>query len=53
MGVKISELPGTESVSIYDKLILNHDSATCQVDVDTVLANYLSECLGDYGTMQK
>ena len=46
MGVKISELPGAESVSIYDKLILNHDSATCQVDVETLLSYYLSESSG-------
>ena len=43
MGVKISELPRTQSAGHSDNLVINHNGATSRITVENLMESYLSD----------
>jgi hypothetical protein len=43
MGVKISELPRTQSAGHSDNLVINHNGATSRITVEDLMESYLSD----------
>ena len=43
MGVKISELPRTQSAAHSDNLVINHSGATNRITVEDLMESYLSD----------
>ena len=43
MGVRISELPRTQSAEHSDNLVINHNSVTNRITVEDLMEGYLSE----------
>ena len=43
MGVRISELPRTQSAGHSDNLVINHNGATSRITVDDLMESYLSD----------
>ena len=45
MGVKISELPRTQSAGHSDNLVINHNGATSRITVEDLMESYLSDAM--------
>ena len=43
MGVRISELPRTQSAGHSDNLVINHNGATSRITVEDLMESYLSD----------